>query len=693
VGCPRHNPGQSFQTTGESCPDENTDREGTETRKNLLGAGCGSVGVDWWLRGKFLNAAATRKYFGCDQPERGGLTVTQTLTVTATIANDSSNVGVNWSATGGGSFSSSSSASGTPVTYTAPATAGAVTITATSRADMTKNASAAIGVTDLSGVLTYHNDLPRDGTNTREFALNAGNVSSATFGKLFSCTVDGAIYAQPLWIAHVTLSNVKRNVVIVATQHDSVYAFDADASPCQQLWHANLLDAGHGANPGESPVPSGTSGNLVGSGYGDITPEVGITGSPVIDPSANTLYVVGKSVIPSGPTFFQRLHALDLTTGSEKFNGPVNISAAVPGTGDGSSGGNVAFDPRTENQRPGLALVNGVVYLSWASHEDHDPYHGWVIGYSASTLVQVSGAVFNTTPNAVTGYSYSRGGIWMSGGAPAADASNNLYLITGNGTYDGVTNFGDSVLRLTTAGGLAAADWFTPNDQATLDANDTDFGSGGAVVLVDLPSPPPAPSSQHLLVGSGKDGNIFLLNRDSLGHFTATNSGIVQSFPATNATFSTPAIWQNTLYIAGSGNVLKAFTLDPSKGLFTPTSGPSATSHSPSSYGFPGASPCVSSSNATNGIIWAIDSSQYCTSQSPGCGPAVLHAYDATNLGTELWNSTMGAGNAAGNAVKFTVPTVANGKVYVGTRGNNTGGTISSTSIPGELDVYGLLPN
>jgi hypothetical protein len=626
-------------------------------------------------------------------PKRGGLTVTQTLMVTATVANDSSNVGVTWSAIGGGSFSSSSSASGTPVTYTAPATAGAVTITATSRADVTKNASATIGVTDLSGVLTYHNNLSRDGSNTREFALNASNVSSSTFGKLFSCTVDGAVYAQPLWIAHVTLSSVKHNVVIVATQHDSVYAFDADASPCQQLWHANLLDAGHGANPGEAPVPSGTSGNLVGSGYGDITPEVGITGTPVIDPSANTLYVVSKSVIPLGPTFFQRLHALDISTGSEKFNGPVNISAAVPGTGDGSSGGNVAFDPRTENQRPGIALVHGVVYVSWASHEDHDPYHGWVIGYSASTLAQVSGAVFNTTPNAVTGYSYSRGGIWMSGGAPAADASNNLFLITGNGTYDGVTNFGDSVLRLTTAGGLAAADWFTPNDQETLDANDTDFGSGGAVVLVDLPSPPPAPSSQHLLIGSGKDGNIFLLNRDSLGHFTTTNSGIVQSFPATNATFSTPAFWQNTLYIAGSGNFLKAFTLDPSKGLFTPTSGPSATSHSPTSFGFPGASPSVSSSNATNGIIWAIDSSQYCTPQSPGCGPAVLHAYDATNLGTELWNSTMGAGNAAGNAVKFTVPTVANGKVYVGTRGNNTGGATSSTSVPGELDVYGLLPN
>lgn len=627
-------------------------------------------------------------------PLRGGLTVSQSLGFTAAVQNDVGSAGVTWTSTGGGSFSSQGR---NAATYVAPHSAGSVTVTATSAADVTKSASATIGVTDLPGVFTYHNNLSRDGANIQEYALTTSNVKAATFGKLFSCQVDGAVYAQPLWFANLSINNVKHNVVIAATEHESVYAFDADANPCATLWHASLVDSAHGGTSGETSVPSSPPGNLVGNGYGDIAPEVGVTGTPVNDPSSNTLYVVSKSVNAS-TTFFQRLHAIDLATGSEKFNGPIPISAAVPGTGDGSSGGMVSFDPQNENQRPGLALVGGVVYISWAAHEDHDPYHGWVIGYSASTLAKVPLAVFNTTPNAVTGFSYSRGGIWMSGGAPAADVNGNLYFITGNGTYDGVANFGDSLLRLTTAGGLAVADWFTPNDQATLDANDGDLGSGGAVVMVDLPAPPPAPSSQHLLIGGGKDGTLYLLNRDSLGHFNSTNRGIVQGFPGTNGMFATPAFWQNTLYVAGSGNVpssdfLKAFTFDPAQGLFTPAGGPSATSHSSTSYSFPGATPSISSNGASSGIVWAIDSSKYCTPQSTGCGPAVLHAYDATNLATELWNSAQDSGDVAGNAVKFTVPTVANGKVYVGSRGNNTGGITSSTTIPGELDVYGLKPN
>ncbi|GAC1617352.1 MAG: hypothetical protein PVS2B2_20640 [Candidatus Acidiferrum sp.] len=603
-------------------------------------------------------------------PKRGGLATGQQLKFTATLTNDTQVV---WSVSAGGSLSGQ-----TPTTTVFSATsAGVYTITATSVADPNKIATATIGVTDLTGVTTYHNNLARDGANTREFALTTSNVATATFGKLFSCTVDGAIYAQPLWVPNLTVGGASHNVIFVATQHESVYAFDADASPCSTLWHFSLIDSAHGGTVGETSVPSGHLGGLVGSGFGDIEAEVGITGTPVIDPSTSTLYVASKSVNAS-TQFFQRLHALDLTTGNEKLNGnkPVLISASVPGDGDGSSGGIVAFDPRTEHQRPGLALVNGVVYIAWASHEDHDPYHGWVIGYSASTLAQAPGAVFNTTPNHVGTVSYSRGGVWMGGGAPAADASNNLYFITGNGTYDGLKNFGDSILRVSTSGGLSAADWFTPNDQATLDSNDTDLGSGASTILVDLPTAP----VHQLLIGGGKEGRLYLLDRTNLGHFTPSDSGVVQSFAASNAIFATPAFWQNKLYYAAENDTMKMFTLDPIKGLFTPTTTPSATSHSTNFFSFPGSTPSVSATGTANGIIWALDNSQYGYPAGAN-GPAVLHAYDASNLTTEFWKSSQAAANrdTAGNAVKFTVPTVANGKVYVGTRT--------------ELDVYGLLPN
>jgi hypothetical protein len=467
--------------------------------------------------------------------------------------------------------------------------------------------------------------------------------------------------------------------------HNSVYAFDADtnATPCVALWRANLLDSAHGGTSGEQTVPS-APGGLVGRGFGDIVPEVGVTGTPVIDPGTNILYLVSKSVIPAGPTFVQRLHALDLTTGNEKLNGnkPMLITASVPGIGDGSSGGNVAFDPRQESQRPGLALLpNGIVYVAWASHEDASPYHGWVMGFDKTSLNIVS--VYNSSPNG------RQGGIWMSGGAPAADASNNLYVMTGNADYDGLNDFGDSLLKLSTAAGLSLTDWFTPSDQAFLDSNDLDLGSGGAVVLLDQPSGP----VRHLLIGGGKQGSgnpgeIFLLNRDLMGQFSTTDGGVVQKFPLNNAIFATPALWQNNLYIAGVGGPLTAFSFSPTTGQFNPT----PTSQSASNYNFPGATPAISASSATNnGIVWALDDSQYCTAQSPGCQPAVLHAHDATNVRNELWNSNMTAGDAPGLAVKFTVPTIANGKVYIGTRGNDTG--TGSPTTPGELDVYGLKPN
>jgi hypothetical protein len=564
----------------------------------------------------------------------------------------------------------------------APTSPGQVTITAT---DGLQIATATIGVTDLAGVTTYHNDLSRDGVNAQEYALDTTNVTSATFGKLFSCTADGAIHAQPLWVANVTIGGAPHNVIVAATAHDSVYVYDADASPCVTYWHANLLDSAHGGTSGETPVPSGPTltpaDAIVGFGIGDIDPETGVIGTPVIDPETNTIYVVSKSVILSGHSFFQRIHALDLTTGAEKFSGPRAISASVAGSGAGSSGGNVPFSAQTQLQRTGLALVNGAVYVAWASHEDADPYHGWVIGYDKSTLAQVT--KYNDTRNG------DRGGIWMSGAAPAADSNNNLYVITGNGTYNGTDAYGDSFLKLSTVGGLAVADWFTPSTQATLESTDKDFGAGGAAVLIDQTSGP----LPHLAVGGGKDQNLFLLNRDDLGHNNPTDR-VVQTLPFDHGIFATPAFWQNSLYLAGGGGTLKQYAFDTGHGVFKT----SFASQSAGTFGWPGVTPSISSQAATNGIVWAINSSAYGATNNGGsslraAGPAVLHAYSATNLATELWYSSQATGgrDQAGNAVKFTVPTVANGKVYIGTRGNDD--TQGNGTTFGEIDVYGLLPN
>jgi hypothetical protein len=569
----------------------------------------------------------------------------------ATITNDVGNAGVTWSATAG-SFSGQTA---TTAVYTAPTTAGVVTVTATSNADVTKSASATIGVTDLSGVTTYHNNLSRDGVNSQEYALTTSNVSTTTFGKLFSCAVDAPLYAQPLWFANLSIAGGTHNIVLAATSRDTVYAFDADASPCVTYWSKQLIPAGE------------TYINYNDVGTDAIYPDIGIVGTPVIDPVTKTLYVVtktenqGSGCLPSS-SCHQRLHALSLTDGSEKFSGPVEITSSitVPGTGDGSSGGNVPFNPRTENQRPSLALVNGVVYVSWASNGDIDPYHGWIIGYSASNLSQAP-VVFNDSPNG------SRGGIWMSGAAPAADSNNNLYVITGNGTYDGTarSDYGDTFLKLSTSSGIAVADWFTPANQNSLEGGDTDFGGGGAAILVDQLSSPVL----HLVIGGGKEGTLFLLNRDNMGKYNTSNQ-VVQTLSFGQSILATAAFWNNSLYLAGAGGPLKTYSFNTTTGKFNAA----VSSQSATSYNFPGATPSVSSKGTTNGIVWAIDSSAY---GRPCCsnGPAILHAYDATNLATELWNS----GNSAGNAVKFTVPTVANGKVYVGTRS--------------EITVYGLLRN
>jgi hypothetical protein len=603
------------------------------------------------------------------------LATTQKFSITATTDDTA---GVNWTSTGG-SFSSQSSMTGVAVTYTAPSTAGSYTITASSVTSSADGASMTVYVTDLAGVTTYHNDLARDGVNSQEYALSSTTVAASTFGKLFSCPVDGAIYTQPLWMPNLTVNGATHNVVLVATQHDSLFAFDADSSPCVTLWQANLIDTNHGAGAGETSVPSGPSGYLVGGGAGDIAPEVGVTGTPVIDPTTDILYVVSKSVNSAGTAFYQRLHAIDLTTGNEKFGVPADIGPGItyPGTGDG--GATDSFNARQQNQRPGLALVNGTIYIAWSSHEDTLPYYGWVVGFNASNLAVAN--VLNISPNVQSG------GIWMGGGAPAADSNNHLYLITGNATFDANNasapnnDYGDSFLQLTES--LAVSSYFAPSDEVSDALNDGDFGSGGSAVVLNVNSG----SLKHLVVGGGKDGNLYLLNGDAMGGLGDSNAR--QHFFIGGGIFATGAFWNNNLYIAPIGSSLEDFSFDTTTNLLST----GAASVSPTTYGFPGATPSVSATGTTNGIVWALDNSLYCTSQSPGCGPAVLHAYSAASLSTELWNSGMAAADTAGNAVKFTVPTVANGKVYVGTRGNNTGGVGSSTTVPGELDIYGLKQN
>ena len=605
-------------------------------------------------------------------PKRGGATITQQIQLTASVANDVGTDGVTWSVTAGGTLTGQTK---TVASFSA-ATAGVYTVTATSVADHVTSATATIGVTDLPGVYSYHNDLARDGANTQEYALTTFNVATSTFSKLFSCTADGAVYAQPLWVANLTINSAKHNVVFVATEHDSLYAFDADANPCIQIWHANLIDSAHGAASGETTVPSGPTGYKVGNGGGDTTPEVGVTGTPVIDPSTNTLYVVSKSINSGGAFFFQRLHAIDLTTGNEKFGGPANITSSItfPGTGDGGS--TVSFNTQQEHQRTGLAFVNGVVYVAWASHGDVLPYYGWMVGFNPSTLAVTN--VLNVSPNV------QNGGIWMGGGAPSADASNNLYLITGNAEFDvtsGGNDYGDSFLQVSS--GLGVTSYFTPSDEANDAANDVDFGAGGAAIVLNLTSG----TLKHLVIGGGKDGTLYLLNGDNMGGLGDSNAR--QYFNIGTQIFVTGAFWNNNFYIAGINGPLLSYSFNSSTNLFNTVS----PSQSSSSFGFPGATPSVSSMGSINGLVWALDNSNYCTRYSPGCGPAVLHAYSATTLSSDLWNSSMVTTDAAGNAVKFTVPTVANGKVYVGTRGNNTGGVYNSTSISGELDVYGLTPN
>jgi hypothetical protein len=580
-------------------------------------------------------------------PTFASLTVThQTQTFVAAIQG-TTNSAVTWLVDGVAGGNSDTGIISDMGIYTPPGTKGPHTIAVTTQADLGKTASAKVIVMDNPGVFTRHYDNARTGQNINEIVLTPQNVNMQHFGKLFSYGADGAIYAQPLYVANVNIpSKGYHNVLYVATTNDTLYAFDADNQSVGILWQKSLVNG----SAGETAVPCGDLPYFCG-----FAPTVGITGTPVIDPDTGTLYVATFS--KQSGSYYHKLHALDIITGAEKFGGPVALEASVAGIGDGGDGTTVPFDAVQHLQRPALLLANGNIYIAFASYEDTAPYHGWVFAYNATTLQQV--AVFNATPD---GYD---GGIWQSGGGLAADASGNIYLATGNGDFNANTtggrDYGDSIIKLSPS--LSVLDYFTAYNQATLDVNDQDLGAGGILLLPDQSGPHP-----HLAVEDGKPGEIYVVDRDNLGHFNAVDdSQIVQSMPgATGAVLSSPAYWDGHFYISDGGAVtIKRF--DVNNGLLS-------TSPQVRLIPRPALGLAVSANGNQDGILWATQRQLSSVSTSP-----LLAAYDANDLSTEFYDSNQaGTRDVPGVAASFQPPLVINGKVYVSTKG--------------EVDVYGLLP-
>ncbi|HUI55969.1 MAG TPA: hypothetical protein VLY04_13430 [Bryobacteraceae bacterium] len=509
--------------------------------------------------------------------------------------------------------------------------------------------SLAIAVSAQVSVTTYQYDNSRAGANPDERILTTSNVNVNQFGKLFSLPVDGYVYGQPLYVSQVAISGKgTHNVVYIATEHDSVYAYDADTNTganSAALWHVAFLNAAAGV----TTVP------YQDTGCSQITPEIGITSTPVIDPQSGVIYVVAmtKETAGGSTTYVHRLHALEIRSGMEMPGSPVVVQATYPGTGEGGS--TLVFNPKNYKQRPGLLLLNGVVYTAWSSHCDEGAYHGWLIGYDAHSLQQTG--IYNNTPNG------NEGSFWAGGAAPAADPAGSIYLVAGNGSFNyssGGPNLGESFIKLSSAAGLSVLDYFTPFNYASLNAADLDTGSSGVALLADAAGSVAHP---HLMVGAGKEGRVYLLDRDAPGKLQpGSDSQIVQSLAgAIGGLFGNPAYFNQAVYLCGSGDNLKLFPISNAQLAAAPAS------QSARQFGFPGCVPTVSASGKTNGIVWILESS------------GTLHAYDASNLTRELYNSGQNAGrDSLGSYVKFSVPTVVNGNVYAGTQ----------TAV----NVYGLLP-
>jgi hypothetical protein len=487
-------------------------------------------------------------------------------------------------------------------------------------------------------VLTYHGDVARTGQNVAETILTPAALTSGRFRRLASLPVDGYVYAQPLAASDVASPRDRvRDLLIVATEHDSVYAFDVGGKSPRRVWRRSLAPRGERAAK-SSEV-----------GCEDLVPEIGITSTPVIDRATDTVYVVAKTRERRDDVFHQYLWALDLATGATKAGGPAEIVASAPGVGDGSDGVSIAFDPRREHQRAALLLVGGAVVVAWASHCDVGPYHGWVMRFDSATLERIG--VYVTTPDG------GLGGVWQSGCGISADASGDLFFATGNGTFDatgGGADYGDSALRMSTSGGLSVVDSFTPFDQADLDADDRDLGSGGLLLLPDQTGAHP-----HEAVFAGKSGTIYVLDRDEMGGFHKNDdSQIVQSLrESIGGLFGAPAYWNGRVYFHGMGDDLKCFALTDGLLSDSPVSASGAVAD------FPGSTPTISANGTTDAVVWEVQTDMYADKKRA----AVLYAFDALDLTNRLWSSELaGRRDRAGLAVKFAVPTVANGKVYVG---------------------------
>jgi hypothetical protein len=558
-----------------------------------------------------------------------------------------------------------------------PGTAQTVTLTAANSAQagsanvvftgtsgsLTHSATLALTVAAASGVnvTTYHNDNARDGWNAAETVLTPQNVNFNQFGKLRELAVDGKVDGQPLYISGLSVAGQTHNVLIVVTENGSAYAFDPDSGT--QLWKVSAL--------GTNETPSDDHG------CSQITPNIGITDTPVIDRGYGpngAVFLVAMSK-DSSSKYHQRLHALDLASGAELQGSPSEIQASFPGNGYGSSNGSQVFDPGQYAERVGLLLMNGQIYLAWTSHCDEDPYTGWLMAYSEATLQQTS--VLNLTPNgpSTPHYGDGEGSVWMAGSGLAGDTQGNIFFLDANGTFDTTLNangfpaqgdFGNAFMKVSTTGNvLAAADYFAAyNLQSESDA-DQDLGSGGAMLLPDQTDA--NGHTRHLAVGAGKDTNIYVVDRDNMGKFNASsNNAIYQELPnaLSGGAWSMAALFNNTVYYAGQGDHLKAFPITKALLATTPAS------ESANAFAYPGATPSVSSNGSQNGIVWAIENQN---------GAGVLHAYDTTNIPTELYDSNQAANSRDHfSDNKFVPPMIANGKVYVGTTNS--------------VAVFGLLP-
>jgi hypothetical protein len=603
----------------------------------ILLAACGGGGG-----GNGIAAIATAPSITM-QPANQLVIVGQTATFSV-IATGAGTLTYQWQKAGTPISGATASSYTTPVTTLADDGSTFMVIVSNSGGSISSN-SATLTVSPVkvmpgagTDVTTYKNDLSRSGQNLTESNLTLANVTAANFGLLRSLPVDGRVDAQPLYLSQLSISGSTHNVVFVVTEHDSAYAFDPDTGA--MLWHVSLLKAG------ESPSND--------HGCSQVTPEIGVTSTPVIDRSAGahgTLYLVAMSM-DGASNYHHRLHALDITTGAELLNGPVDIAATFPVTGTVTS----TFDPKYYEERAALLLSMGTIYTSWTSHCDVGPYSGWIIAYAASTLARTG--MLNVAANSAGGPA-----IWMAGGGPAADSAGNIYLLTANGAFDttmdanGFPNrgdYGNSFLKISSASaGLSVLDYFTMSNEVAESSSDQDLGSGGEMLLPDFTDS--SNKVRHLVIGAGKDSNIYVVDRDAMGKFNASSNNNYQTLNGAlpGGVWSTPAYFNGTVFYGAVSGPLKAYAISSAK-IVSPPQSESAVQ-----FGYPGTAPSVSANGTSNGIVWAHENVK----------PAVLHAYDAANLGHELYNSNLAAANRDhfGDGNKYITPTVADGKVFVGT--------------------------